>query len=59
MKKQEWTDNEKLFLQTNAGIMKDKDLALSLNRTLKSIREMRVKLGIRKKSGRGVVALRD
>jgi hypothetical protein len=39
--------------------MKDLDIAASINRSLKSVREMRRRLGLIKLSGRGRVELRQ
>ena len=58
-KKSRWTDSEKSFLRTNAGTMKDEEIASTLRKSLKAVREMRRRLGIVKKSGRGIVALRE
>jgi len=57
--KARWTEEEKFFLKQNAGTMRDVDVAERLDKTVKAIREMRRRLGIIKKSGRGIVALRD
>lgn len=54
-----WTQAEIEFVKTNSENMKDEDMATALNRTLKSVREQRRRLKIIKKSGRGIVALRD
>jgi Mn-dependent DtxR family transcriptional regulator len=54
-----WSEEEKFFLKQNAGTMRDVDIADKLNKTIKAVREMRRRLGIIKKSGRGIVALRD
>ena len=50
---------EKSFLRTNSGTMKDEEMASTLRKSLKAVREMRRRLGLVKKSGRGVVALRE
>ena len=47
-----WTQQEKLFLKQNAHIMKDKDIAFKLNKTLSSVRKMRQRLNIPKQQGR-------
>jgi len=57
--KARWSEEEKFFLKQNAGTMRDVDIADKLNKTIKAVREMRRRLGIIKKSGRGIVALRD
>ena len=40
-KKSRWTDSEKSFLRTNAGTMKDEEIASTLRKSLKAVREMR------------------
>ena len=57
--KARWSEEEKFFLKQNAGVMRDVDVADRLDKTVKAVREMRRRLGIIKKSGRGIVALRD
>jgi Mn-dependent DtxR family transcriptional regulator len=57
--KKRWTEIEKNFLTTNAATMKDSDMANHLKKSLKSIREMRRRLGMVKLSGRGKVQLRE
>lgn len=57
--KSRWTEMEKSFLVENSSKMKDEEIATSLRKTLKSIREMRRRMGLIKKSGRGIVALRE
>lgn len=57
--KKRWTETEKLFLNSNAGTMKDTDMANHLRKTLKSVREMRRRMGLVKMSGRGKVQLRE
>ena len=47
------------FLRNGFGTMKDFDVSQSLGRSLKSIREMRRRLGLIKLSGRGRVELRN
>lgn len=60
-----WTETEKDFIRANAANMKDKDLAEELTSiagrevTLEAVRKVRQKLGIRKKSGRGICGLRS
>ena len=54
-----WTQAELEFVKTNSADMRDEDMATALNRTLKSVREQRRRLNIIKKSGRGIVALKD
>ena len=56
-KKSRWTDMEKAFLRKNSEKMKDEDMANHLRKTLKAVREMRRRLGLVKKSGRGIVEL--
>ena len=58
-KKSRWTESEKAYLRTNAATMKDEEIATTLRKSLKAVREMRRRLGLIKKSGRGVVALRQ
>jgi hypothetical protein len=57
--KARWKEEEKFFLIQNAGNMRDADIADRLNKTIKSIREMRRRMGILKKPGRGIVSLMD
>ena len=57
--KKRWTETEKLFLNSNASTMKDSDIANQLKKTLKSVREMRRRMGLVKLSGRGRVQLRE
>lgn len=56
--KSRWTEMEKAFLRANSEKMKDEDMANRLRKSIKSIREMRRRLGLIKKSGRGIVELR-
>lgn len=58
-KKERWSEEHKQFLKSEAGKMRDQDIASSLNRSLKSVREMRRRLGLIKLSGRGRVELRQ
>ena len=59
-----WTESEKDYIRANAAHMKDKDLAERLTSisgrdvTLDAVRKVRQKLGITKKSGRGICGLR-
>jgi hypothetical protein len=68
MSNYKWTPFEKQFIAENAATMTDKQLAQELtskaaqignNRTytLKSVRLVRQKLGLKKKNGRGVCKL--
>ena len=57
--KKRWTESQKQFLKNECGTMKDFDVSQSLGRSLKSIREMRRRLGLIKLSGRGRVELRN
>jgi len=57
--KKRWTEIEKNFLRSNAEVMKDVDISTHLRKTLKSVREMRRRLGLIKESGRGRVKLKD
>jgi hypothetical protein len=57
--KARWKEEEKFFLMQNAGNMKDSDIADRLGKTVKSIREMRRRMGILKKPGRGIVSLKE
>jgi len=52
--KAKWTEAEKAFLRKNAEKLKDEDIADKLRRSVKSVREMRRRLGVIKKSGRGL-----
>lgn len=60
-----WTEREKEYIRDNAATVKDKDLAANLTEmsgrkiTLDAVRKIRQKLGIIKKSGRGICGLRD
>jgi Mn-dependent DtxR family transcriptional regulator len=56
--KKRWSEIEKHFLMTNAATMKDFDIAAHLKKSLKSVREMRRRLGLVKMSGRGRVELK-
>ena len=58
-KKSRWPEIEKNYLRSNAAEMKDEEIANHLRKSLKAVREMRRRLGLIKKSGRGVVELRD
>ena len=59
-----WTEKEKDYIRANAAHTKDKDLAEELTDisgrriTLDAVRKVRQKLGIVKKSGRGICGLR-
>ena len=57
--KKRWTEIEKHFLSTNAATMRDTDIANHLKKSLKSVREMRRRMGMVKLSGRGRVQLKD
>lgn len=57
--KKRWTETEKHFLRVNSSEMKDEDMSTQLRKSLKSIREMRRRLGLIKLSGRGKVQLKD
>jgi len=57
-RKSRWTEIEKAFLRKNSGEMKDKDMAKHLRKSIKAVREMRRRIGLVKKSGRGIVELR-
>lgn len=58
-----WSENEKTFVRENAHRMKDKDIAKILTErsgrevSLQAVRKMRQKLGVKKKSGRGICEL--
>jgi hypothetical protein len=58
-----WSENEKTFVRENAHRMKDKDIAKNLTEqsgrevSLQAVRKMRQKLGVKKKSGRGICEL--
>lgn len=55
-----WTDAQKEFIRANADKLKDWQLAAALSRicfrpvSLYSVRQVRQRLGIRKKQGRGL-----
>lgn len=57
-KKERWSEENKQFLKSEAGKMKDQEIAAVLNRSLKSVREMRRRMGLIKLCGRGRVELR-
>lgn len=57
--KKRWTEQEKEFLRKNAGSMSDEEIAETIHKTLRAIREMRYRLDLIKKSGRGIIELRD
>lgn len=54
-----WTETEKNFIRANAGVMKDRELAVKLtemtgrNVSMQAVRKQRQKLGIKKAYGRG------
>ena len=58
-----WEDSEKAFIRTNAGQMKDKDLAIKLTKitgravSIQAVRKQRQKMGIAKVRGRGRCAI--
>lgn len=60
-----WSIREIEYLETHANHMKDKDLCVKLNEmtgknyTEIAVRKQRQKLGLKKKSGRGVSSLTD
>ena len=56
--KKKWTEIDKHFLSINSNNMKDEEMAALLRRSLKSVREMRRRLGLVKESGRGKVQLK-
>ena len=58
-KKERWSEEHKQFLKSESANMKDLDIAASINRSLKSVREMRRRRGLIKLSGRGRVELRQ
>ena len=59
-----WSEKDLQYIRENAGILKDRELAAELtNRrgravTLGAVRKMRQRMGIEKKSGRGICKLR-
>ena len=57
--KKRWTESQKQFLKTECGKMRDEDVSSSLGRSLKSVREMRRRMGLIKLSGRGRIELRN
>lgn len=60
-----WTENEKNFIKSNAHCMKDEEIAEVLTRqagrdvSVYAVRKKRQEMGILKKFGRGICALRD
>ena len=58
-----WSESDKTFVRENAHCMKDEEIAKILteqsgrNVSLQAVRKMRQKLGIKKKSGRGICDL--
>ena len=47
-----WTNAQKKYLQANYSEMKDVEIAKKLRKTLKAVREMRSRMGIKKQPGR-------
>jgi len=60
-----WSESDKNFVRENAHRMKDKDIAKILTEqtgrqvSLQAVRKMRQKLGVKKKSGRGICEIND
>ena len=59
-----WSEKDLQYIRENAGALKDRELATELTErsgrcvTLGAVRKMRQRLGIEKKSGRGICKLR-
>jgi hypothetical protein len=59
-----WAEKDLQYIRENAGALKDRELAAELTKrsgrpvTLGAVRKMRQRLGIEKKSGRGICKLR-
>ena len=59
-----WTEKDLRYIRENAGLLKDKELASELTKrsgrpvSLGAVRKMRQRMGIEKKSGRGICKLR-
>lgn len=56
-RKKNWTKAEVEYLKANAGTVCDEDIAKSLLKSKRAIREMRYRLGLIKINGRGRVGL--
>ena len=60
-----WSEKDLQYIRENAGILKDRELAAELTQrsgrpvTLGAVRKMRQRMGIEKKSGRGICKLRQ
>tara|TARA_R110000765_G_scaffold34189_4_gene77663 strand:- start:448 stop:672 length:225 start_codon:yes stop_codon:yes gene_type:complete len=59
-----WAEKDLQYIREHAGVLKDRELAAELTQrsgrpvTLGAVRKMRQRLGIEKKSGRGICKLR-
>ena len=60
-----WSAEERQFIRDNAHCMKDKDIAVEITSrsgrqvSLGAVRKMRQRMGVTKKSGRGVCKLKE
>jgi len=60
-----WSPEDRQFIRDNAHCMKDKDIAAEITLrsgrfvSLGAVRKMRQRMGVTKKSGRGVCKLRE
>ena len=54
--KPRWSQRQKAFLIDNYANMKDEQIAQHIGRSIKSVRRMRERLGLKKMSGRGICA---
>ena len=60
-----WSAEDRQFIKDNAHCMKDKDIAAEITLrsgrlvSLGAVRKMRQRMGVTKKSGRGVCKLRE
>ena len=65
VKRYNWTDEDREFVRNNAETMKDTDVAKGLSElkgmdvNVQSVRKLRQSLGIHKKRGRGVCAVKQ
>jgi hypothetical protein len=56
--KPRWTKLQLIYLENHADKLPDEAIAEHLGKTLKSIRMKRLRLGLEKTGGRGVVSLK-
>ena len=54
----QWSEAQKLFLRNNCSVMKDEEIGRAIKKSTDSVRKMRQSLGLKKKPGRGVCALK-